>query len=587
MSSAPEPRTSQEPRSPTEPAKQSTPSEGAIQRLLPIARWLPAYKISWLRGDLLAGIVVWALIIPEGLAYAGIAGVPVQYGLYAIPLAGLGYALFGTSRRMFVGIDAAVASIAGASVAGVVAAGASTDHHVALTAILTMMAGAIFVLLGLLRLGFVARFFARPVLDGFIIGLGLFMIVGQLPKLVGISKPSGDTILVLWNTLTGVGRWQWPTVAVGVIGLALLFAMTRFLPKVPGAILVVVGSILVSGLFNLQSYGIKLVGTVPSGFHFASFSGVTIQEVYSLLPGALSVVIVGYATSIAIAKALAAEHHESIDPNRELIAYGAANLGAGTLQGLPSIGSLSKSAAAKESGAKTPMVMIAVSVLATLTILFLAGLFKNLPETILAAVVIHAVSGMVDFSKLTALYRAHVVELWAALAALLGVIVIGILPGVVIGVVLSFGLLISRLDHPHIGILGRNKEGNEFGDVGDHPDYAQVPGALIYRFEAPLLFTNADIFATDVANRLDTTDPRPRSLILDFEGVDEIDITGSGALVELRTRTSQFGIQLMLARPRATVVRFMRSIGVLDVIGEENLFPTVRDAADSVQARTG
>jgi SulP family sulfate permease len=570
-----------------ENALQTSPREGFIRRHLPIAGWIRTYKTTSLTGDLIAGVVVWALIIPEGLAYAAIAGVPVQYGLYAIPLAGLGYALFGTSRRMFVGIDAGVAAIAAASVGAVVTSSTNASQYIALVAILTLMAGAIFVVLGLLRMGFVARFFAKPVLDGFIIGLGLFMIVGQLPKLVGIQKPSGDTVLVLWNTIADLAHWQWPTVALGLVGLTILFAMARFVSRIPGAIVVVVGSILAANLLNLQSYGIKLVGAVPTGFHFTSFSGVTGSEIASLFPGALSVVIVGYATSIAIAKALAAEHHETIDPNQELIAYGAANLGAGALQGIPCTGSLSKSAAANESGARSPLVLVVVSVLATITILFFAGLFRDLPDTILAAIVIHAVSGMVDFTKLVALYRAHVAELWVALAAVLGVIVIGILPGIAIGVALSFGLLISRLDHPHVGILGLSSDRSEYADVVDHPGYTPVPGALIYRFEAPLLFINADIFTTDVTNRLQSEDPATRALILDFEGIDEIDTTGTSALRELKRRTGEAGTRLVLARPRESVVKFMRKIAVLDDIGEQNLFPTVRDAIAALREGAG
>ena len=555
---------------------------GFLQRHLPIVQWLPTYQSTGLSGDLIAGIVVWALIIPEGLAYAGIAGVPVQYGLYAIPLAGLGYAIFGTSKRMFVGIDAAVASIAGATVGGVATSGTSTDRYVALVAILTLLSGVIYVLFGILRFGFVSRFFAKPVLDGFIIGLGLFMIVSQIPKLVGVTKPSGDTVVILWKTIADIGHWQWATVAVGVTGLVLLFGMARFIPRLPGAIVVVVASILASRLFSFESHGVKLVGTVPSGFHFASFSGVTLSDLSGLLPGALSIVIVGYATSIAIAKALAADDHAAVDPNQELIAYGAANLGAGLLQGLPCTGSLSKSAAARASGAGTPLVLVVVSLLATITILFLAGLFKNLPETILGAIVIHAVSGMIDFSKIASLYRVHVAELWVALAALLGVIIIGVLPGILIGVILSFALLISHLDHPHAGILGHNPEGTLYGDIEGHPDFVTVPGALIYRFEAPLLFTNADIFTADVASRLDAADPRPTTLILDLEGVDQVDVTGAETLRELRRQTDRSGVRLVLARPRLTVVNSMRNVGVVDAIGEENIHPTVRAAVAAI-----
>jgi sulfate permease, SulP family len=246
-----------------------------IRRIAPIFGWLPHYDRRWLLADTIAGLTVWALVVPEAMAYAGIAGVPVQYGLYTVPLALAGYIVFGSSRRLFVGPSATVATISATAVATVAVANAPQAEFVALTASLALLVGAIYIVLGLFRMGFIARFFARPVLAGFIIGLGIFIAVGQVPKLVGIDKPAGDTVAVFVSTLAHVADWQWTTVAVGVAALVALFALSRFAPKAPGALAVVVLAMIAAKIFDLGSHGVALVGDVPTGFSFTSWSGVS------------------------------------------------------------------------------------------------------------------------------------------------------------------------------------------------------------------------------------------------------------------------------------------------------------------------
>ncbi|MFL5757955.1 MAG: SulP family inorganic anion transporter [Chloroflexota bacterium] len=549
---------------------------------LPVAHWLPRYRRAWLAHDAIAGITVWALIVPEAMAYAAIAGVPVQFGLYAVPLSLLGYVVFGSSRQLFVGPSATVASISAVAVGSVAVAGAAPSQFVALTSALALMVGALYVLLGIARMGFVARFFAKPVLDGFIIGLGLFIGVGQIPKLVGIHKPSGDTIRVLVETLWQIGSWQWWTVGTGVVALATLFGLARYAPKVPGALVVVAASLVLVPLLGLADHGVAIVGPVPTGFHFVSWSGIGWHDLVHLLPGALAIVVVGFAQSVAIAKAYAAKYHYPVDANQELIGYGAANLGAGALQGYTVTGSLSKSAAAEEAGGKSPVLLLVAGAGVLLTVVALAGLFANLPEAVLAAVVIHAVSGMVDFSKLTVLRRARLPDFWPALGALLGVVVIGILPGVLIGVALSFGLLIHALDHPHVAILGRDGTGRRFRERDRNAGFEDVPDTVIHRFEAPLIFANADIFTDSVHASVAAADAPPRTLILDFAAVADVDTTGSQALRTLRSEYDG-GTALLLARVPGTVRDALRADGTLAAIGEERVFPTIRDAVASTE----
>src|SRR3954466_5598993 len=274
--------------------------DDARVRLLPV--WLRGYDRAWLPIDLTAGLTIWALMVPQAMAYAGIAGVPVQNGLYVMPLAVVGYALFGTSRHLFVGPSATVATLSASSVAVLATASTGSGEYVALTAALALMVGVIYIVGGLARMGFVARFFARPVLEGFIVGLGIYIAVGQLPKLVGIEKPSGDTVAVLAKTLGHVGSWQWATVAVGVCGLVALFGLARYAPKLPGVIIVVVLGIGAVKALHLQDHGVAIVGNVPTGFSFVSWSSVSVGDLVDMLPGALAIVIVGLAQSLAIAK---------------------------------------------------------------------------------------------------------------------------------------------------------------------------------------------------------------------------------------------------------------------------------------------
>ena len=359
-----------------------------VQKVFPITRWIGGYQRRWLLTDSIAGVVVWALVVPESMAYASIAGVPVQYGLYSVPLAILGYTLFGTSKRLFVGPSSTVATLSAATVAPLAAAG--SDNFIALTATLAVLVGVLYIVLGLLRMGFIARFFAKPVLDGFIVGLGLYIAVGQLYKIVGAPKPSGNTVQKFWDVLTGFADWNAATTIVGLTSLAVLFGLAKWAPKVPGALVVVVLGIAATTVFDLASHGVSLVGTVPTGFHFVPWSGVTVDDLWEMIPGALGIIVVGFAQSLAIAKTYAAEDHEPIDPNGEMIGYGAASIGAGALQGFTPTGSLSKSAAATEAGARTPVSFIVTAVFVVLTVLFLASVFEDLPEAVLGAIVIHA-----------------------------------------------------------------------------------------------------------------------------------------------------------------------------------------------------
>jgi sulfate permease, SulP family len=554
-------------------------------RLIPAS--LRGYERSWLVPDVVAGLTVWALMVPQALAYAGIAGVPVQNGLYVMPLAVVGYVLLGSSRHLYVGPSATVATMSASTVAIVATASTSSADYVALTVALTLMVGVIYIVGGLARMGFIARFFARPVLEGFIVGLGLYIAIGQLPKVVGIAKPSGNTLSVLVDTVADIGKWQWTTVAVGLVALAALFAFARFAPKLPGVIIVVVLAILASAALDLHDHGVAIVGDVPTGFQFVSLSSVSADDLGKMLSGALAIVIVGLAQALAIAKSYAAKYHYAVDANREMLGYGAANLGAGALQGYTVTGGLSASGAAERVGAKSPAAFLVSALMALLTVVFFAGLFTDLPEPVLGAVVIWAVSGMINLTRVTQYWHAHSLEFWAALGALLGVVLIDILPGVAIGVALSFIMLIHTIDHPHIAALGRSADGSRYSDLDDDATATPIPGVLIHRFEAELIFANADIFQDDVLARIRAADPPPHTVILDFEGVSQLDVTGAQTLLSVHDTLETRGIRLIIARAKSTVRNSMRRNGITDVLGEDDLAATVAGAVETIEAGAG
>lgn len=540
----------------------------------PVRSWLPGYERADLSRDTVGGLTVWALVVPESMAYASIAGVPVEYGLYSVPLAVLGYFLFASSRRLFVGPSATVAALTASAVAPVAAAG--SDSYIALVGVLALMVGVIFVVLGWARMGFIARFFARPVLDGFMIGLGLFIAIGQLNKLFGVEKAEGNTVAQLLGVFGERPEWDTATMAVAAVALLILFGGERLMPKVPGALVAVVLGLVAVPLLDLEGRGVEVVGDVPTGISLVPWSSVTLDSALALVPGALAIVVVGFAQSIAIAKSYAIADRTRVDADAELVAYGAASLGAGALQGFPPTGSLSKTAAARQAGARSPVAYLIAGALTLLTVLFLAGVFATLPEAVLGSVVIHAVWGSLRPTKVTALRAARVPDFWLALVALLGVILVGILAGVVVGMALSMILLLQRMAAPHTAQLGVDATGSRFADVAENPDVHALPGVLILRVDGPMVFANVDVILERLAGELAGGDHA--RVVLDLEAVYEVDTTAVADLQRFVADQSAQGIQVVLARVHAPVRDYLARAHAETLLAEGTCIPTVRDA---------
>jgi len=518
------------------------------------------YRRSWLRADLLAGLTVWAVLVPESLAYATIAGVPPVVGLYAAVASLVLYALLGSSRHLVVGPMSATAALSAAIVAGF--AGGGTAEFVAFTVALAIVTGVIGFLAGLLRLGFIASFISEPVLKGFIVGLALTIIVGQLPKLFGVEKEPGNFFEQAWGLIGNLGGTSLVTLVVGLVALAVIVLLRKVVPLVPGSLVVVLLGVLAVALFDLDDRGVAIVGPIEPGLPALGLpAGLGLDDYLALAGPAVGVLLVGFAEGLGAAKTYAARAGYDIDANRELLGLGAANIGAGLSSGMVVNGSLSKTAVNGSAGARTQVSGLTVAVLTMVTLLFLTGLFEQLPEAVLAAVVIVAVVELVDVAALRALYAvwtrrlgsiygpAARADFAAAVATLLGVLVFDTLPGLFIGIAVSLVLLLYRASRPYVAVLARTPSAPGPGmwvDVARSPHGTPTPGVLVARVESGLFFANAD----HVRERLRAlaAEHDARAVVLDAETVPFVDVTAAAMLRQLSADLERDGIRLLVAR---------------------------------------
>jgi SulP family sulfate permease len=544
---------------------------------------LHGYDRKWLRGDLVAGLTVWAVLVPEALAYASIAGVSPVVGLYAAPGALLLYAAFGSSRHLIVGPMSATAALSAATVSSVATAG--SGRFVELTAALAISAGLAALIAGLLRLGFLASFISEPVLKGFIVGLALTIIVGQLPALFGVAKGSGDFFQKLWDLITDLGDTQGLTLVVGLGSLAMLLGLRRYAPAVPASLVVVAVSVIAVSVFHLDRHGVKIVGHIDRGLPSLGLPDVSFHDYVKLLGGGIGVMLVGFAEGLGAAKTYAAKHHYDVDVNHELVGLGTANIASGLSSGMVVNGSLSKTAVNGSAGANSQVSGLVVAAMTIVTLLLLTGLFEKLPEATLAAVVIVAVLELVDYRALVRLYgvytrrlgRAYGVaarpDFIAAVAALLGVTVFDTLPGLFIGIAVSFVLLLYRASRPRVAELAKAPGAKHYAALDQIDDGERVPGVVILRVEAGLFFANADWVRDHV--RTAAARPGTRAVVLDASNVAFIDVTAVEMLDQLADTLQSEGVTLRVARDTG---------GVRDVLRQAGSEPRLQRVYGSVRA---
>jgi high affinity sulfate transporter 1 len=545
-----------------------TKEKRTLKSFFPIVEWLPKYKASWLRFDVIASLTVWALVVPEAMAYAGIAGMPPEYGLYAAPLALIGYAIFGTSKHLNVGPSSTVAALSYSVVIGLAAAG--SDDFISLTITLAILTGILLIISGLLRF------------------LAITIVVGQLDKLLGYEAEAElefiPEILVL---LSEIGMTHLPTLAVGLVSLALLFLMERYIPKVPAAITVLFLAIIVSALVGFEDLGIHIVGEIPAGLPPIGLpEGITLDQVLALLPGAAAIALVAFAESVATARSYASKFNYKVSADQELIALGAANTGAGISSGFVVDGSLSKTSASAGAGAKSQMVSIIAAVIILITIVALTPLFYALPEATLGAIVIHAVWHLINFRKLSQYRKVTSLDFWTAVIAMLGVLALGILQGLILAVFIGLLALIIGTKTRATSVLGRVQEDNTFRGLENYPEGETYPGLLILRFDGSLFFANAPDFANEVRAGVELFDPPPKVVLIDGESINGIDATAVNTIIELDEELERKEISLRFARVRANVMEIMQRAGLEEIIGTEDFYTSVHEGVDAFLLKT-
>lgn len=546
-------------------------------RYVPIVGWLPRYDRAWLQGDVSAGIAVTALIVPKNLGYAEIAGVPVQNGLYAAAAGAILYALFCTSRQISTGPSSSLAAVAGGAV---LLTGVKGDEAAALVAAITIGAGVLFLLLAVLRMGWIARFLSKPVITGFLAGAAVDVVIGELPKLTGTSADGVNAWRELGLWARSLGHTDGVTLLVGLVSLAVILALRFLRPAIPGALVLVAGGIIAARVFDLGGHGVDLVGHVPRGLPAPELpSASLIRDQYpTIAVAAFGLLLIGFSQTAGDARAFATRHRYRIDVDQESIAQGAANLGAGVFQGMPVTTSLSASSLNESAGARTPVASLVTGALVVLTLVVLAPLFRDLPKPVLAAVIIDAVVfGMIDVAEFRRLRRVARFDFWIAAAAVIGVLSVGVLAGVVVGIALSLGWLIAVVTKPPMPLLGREADTQVFRDLDEHPDDETFPGIIVLRLDSGLFFATSQALEDRVRELAADADDL-RAVVVDLEAVPYVDSQGCEQLGEIHAFTEAQGATLRLARVKPRVRAMLERDGLLERIGPDHVHGNVHRA---------
>jgi high affinity sulfate transporter 1 len=560
---------------------------GGLFRVLPGLQAVSTYQRAWLAKDVVAGVVLTTLLVPQGMAYAELAGLPPITGLYTSILCLLGYAVFGPSRILVLGPDSSLGPMIAATILPLVAANGDAKRAVALASLLAIMVAAILILGAVAKLGFIADLISKPTMIGYLNGLALTILVGQLPKLFGFKTEAEGLIHEAIAFVHGLadGKAVAAAAAVGIAGIVVILVLQRWLPKVPAVLIMVLLAIASTSLFSLAEHGVDLVGVLPKGFPPLTVPHVRLSDLGPLFAGAAGIALVSLADTISTASAFAARTGQEIRGNQEMFGIGAANLAAGLFQGFPVSTSGSRTAVAERSGAKTQLTGVVGAALIILMIVLVPGLFRNLPQPALAAVVITASLSLADIPGTARLWRQRKAEFLLSVAAFLGVALLGVLPGIAIAVALSILNVFRRAWWPYDTVLGRVTGLEGYHDVHSYPDAQHLPGLVIYRFDGPLFFANAKTFRDEV-RRLAAADPPPRWIVIAAEPVTDVDTTAADMLTDLDEALNERGISLVFAELKDPVREKIERYGLTRTIDPAHFFPTVGAAVRAFRAET-
>jgi high affinity sulfate transporter 1 len=557
-------------------------------------RWVPglqaisSYRREWLAKDIIAGVVLTTLLVPQGMAYAELAGLPPITGLYTSILCLAGYAVFGPSRILVLGPDSSLGPMIAATILPLIAANGDAKRAVALASMLAIMVAAIMILAAVAKLGFIADLISKPTMIGYMNGLALTILVGQLPKLFGFKVDADGFIGEIIGFVKGLanGEAVAAAAAVGIAGIVLILVLQRWLPKIPAVLIMVVLAIAATTVFSLAEHDVSLVGVLPKGFPPLTIPHIRVSDLAPLFAGALGIVVVSLADTISTASAFAARTGQEIHGNQEMVGIGVANLAAGLFQGFPVSTSGSRTAVAERAGAKTQLTGVVGAALIILMIVLVPGLFRNLPQPALAAVVITASLSLADIPGTARLWRQRKTEFGLSITAFLGVALLGVLPGIAIAVALSILNVFRRAWWPYDTELGRVEELEGYHDTHIHPEAQHLPGLVIYRFDGPLFFANAKTFRDEV-QRLARTEPKPTWILIAAEPVTDVDTTASDVLEDLDEALNAQGVSLVFAELKDPVRDKIERYGLTRTIDPRHFFPTIESAVAAFRQQTG
>jgi high affinity sulfate transporter 1 len=560
--------------------KQSTAtSRLKWQAIFPIASWLPKYEIKNLRPDIVAGITFATFVLPQSMAYATLAGLPVESGIYCSLAAGLLFAFFTTTRQVPVAPTSAISLMVGTTV-GAMAMG-DESKWLAIASLTALVVAVICIIAFVLRLNSLVSFISENILLGFKAGAALSIMSTQLPKLFGV-KGGGDNFFERIGLLIQrIPDTQTTVLLFGLAALALLILGERFFPGRPVSIVVVVASIVLVSFTSLAASGMKLTGIVPGGLPHIGWPAVRFGDVDGVLALAFACFLVGYIETISAARTIALKNNYEISPRQELFSLGAANVAAAFSSGFPVAGGLSQTTVMDKSGAKTPLALIAASVTLAIILLFFTGSLANLPEVVLAVIVLHAVAGLIRVNELRRLFYLSRGEFWIAMISLAGVLALGILKGVMLAAIISLAYLIRRTASPAVAVLGRIGDTDRYSDVARHPDNKQIQGVVILRIEASLLYFNVDHVYDQIRKKIKEAPAPVKLVILDMAASPYVDVAGSNMLLRLSKELNEQGISFQIVEALSNVRELLRKQGMEDMIGHISRRTSVHDAVSN------
>ncbi|MGZ8751646.1 MAG: SulP family inorganic anion transporter [Acidimicrobiia bacterium] len=556
---------------------------------LPGLTLLRAYRRSWLGRDVVAGLVLTALLVPQGMAYAELAGLPPVTGLYTTVLALAAYALFGPSRILVLGPDSALGPLIAAALLPLVGANGDPAQAVALAGMLAILIGVLCIAGGLARLGMLAELLSRPVRVGFLNGIALIVIVAQLPTLFGFDTDANGLVAETRAFVAGVrdGETVAASLAIGLGSLFVILICRAVVPSVPGVLIALVGSSVLVATLGLDARGVSVVGAIPSGFPAPTWPQVGIHDVGALLVAAAGLALVVLADTTAMSRSLAARHGERVDANRELTALGVANAAAGLFQGFPVSASASRSMVAESVGSRTQLTGVVAASATVAVLVFAGGLGRDLPTSALAAIVIAAGLILFDGGTLRWLWTVRRSELFLSVVATAGVAILGPLQGIGVAIALSLADFVRRAWRPYDATLGRIPERKGYHDVERHPEASMIPGLVLYRFDAPLFFANAQVFADRLLAAVRARGEGVRWVIVAAEPITDVDSTAVGVLEDLLDDLEADGVEIAFAELKGPVKDRFRRYGLLDRISGDRFYPTLGTAIDGYLGATG